>query len=49
MIPPTEPSNDIRQFTSLVRQFYIGLVEQGFTPDEAMTLTKAWLTGVAQR
>ncbi len=33
-----EPSSDLRQFASLIRQLYVALTNEGFTDDEAMTI-----------
>jgi hypothetical protein len=39
-----EPSADIRQVADVVRQFYVSLVDEQFTPAEAMQLTAAFVT-----
>lgn len=35
---PTEPSADLREAASALRQMYVALVNEGFSVDEAMTI-----------
>lgn len=35
---PTEPSADLRQMASFLRQTYVALVAEGFTITEALTI-----------
>lgn len=48
MMIPVEPSADMRQLTNLLRQMYVGLVEQGFTEDQAFELTQTWLAAMVE-
>lgn len=38
MSAPIEPSADLRQFASFLRQTYVALVAEGFGPSEALTI-----------
>jgi hypothetical protein len=42
-----EALNSMRNMASLIRAFYVGLVEEGFDAAEAMRLTVAWVVGAA--
>lgn len=35
---PVEPSADLREAASILRQTYVALVEEGFTVDEALKI-----------
>ena len=35
---PIEPSADLRQLASILRQTYLALVQEGFTQQEALTI-----------
>lgn len=35
---PVEPSADLREFASNIRQMYLALVEQGFTEQQAFNI-----------
>lgn len=36
--PPVEPSADLRQFASGVRQMYVALINEGFTERQALAV-----------
>lgn len=35
---PTEPSADLREFASFIRQMHVALVGQGFTEQQALVI-----------
>lgn len=42
---PVEPSADLREAASVLRQTYVALVEEGFTVDEALKIIGQILAG----
>jgi hypothetical protein len=45
MIGPEEPSADLRTFASAMRQMYIALVNEGFSPSEALAIVGHVIAG----
>jgi hypothetical protein len=43
---PIEPHGDIRNVTATIRQFFLGLVEAGFTESQALALTQSWVVAL---
>lgn len=39
----------LREFAGSIRVFYLELIEAGFTSNEAMALTVAWITAMLKR
>lgn len=42
---PVEPSADLRQFASTLRQMYVALLAEGFTENEALAIIGHTLRG----
>lgn len=42
---PVEPSSDVRQWAQIVRQSYVALVNEGFTPAESLFLIGQLILG----
>lgn len=47
-IGPTEPSADLRQAASAVRQVYVALVQEGFTEQQALIIVGTLLAAQSQ-
>ncbi len=47
MTSPTEPSADLRQMASSMRQAYIALTNEGFTEQQALTIIGQILSAYA--
>jgi len=45
-LAPVEPSADIRSMASFCQQFYVALLAQQFTPDQALDLVGRAVQGV---
>jgi hypothetical protein len=43
-----EPSADLRETASAMRQFYVALMNEGFTEDQAMQLVREVINANAQ-
>lgn len=46
---PTEPSADLRQMASFLRQMYVALMNEGFTEEEALRITAHLLSQLGKQ
>lgn len=45
---PVEPSSDMRTMAHTLREFYVALLNEGFTEDEALTMVSTAIKSAAR-